>query len=101
HKLIVVDRSSRILASVRRDIPEAVCVLNDISVSPLSPPADVIIAFNVICRLEQPEAGMAHVKAALRPMGLLLMDDRSAEAHMDRNMFAQVAPKTYRLSEQS
>src|SRR5262245_41855899 len=50
HKLVVVDRSSRILASVRRDIPEATCVLNDISISPLSLQADVIIAFNVICR---------------------------------------------------
>lgn len=99
HQLIVVDRSARILASVRRDIPEAVCVLNDISSSPFSLQADVIIAFNVICRLEQPAAGTNHLTAALRPRGLLLIDDRSAESHLDRNLFAQVAPKTWRRTE--
>jgi hypothetical protein len=62
--------------------------------------AEVIIAFNVICRLEQPAVGMTHLTAALRPGGFLLMDDRSAEAHLAQNLFVQVAPKTYRRTEQ-
>jgi hypothetical protein len=96
HKLIVVDRSKRILAAVRRDMPWATCILADISAAPLAVPADVIIAFNVVCRMEDPIAGMRHIAGALRGGGLLLIDDRSAEANMDQSQFQKIAPKTYR-----
>jgi SAM-dependent methyltransferase len=101
HRLIVVDRSQRILAAIRHDIPGATCILSDICAARLPVQADVIIAFNVVCRLEHPATGMSHIAQALRGGGLLLMDDRSAEAHLDRTLFASVAPKTYRKLEAS
>jgi SAM-dependent methyltransferase len=96
HRLIVVDRSQRVLAAVGRQVPAAECHLLDISFQPAPQQADVVIAFNVICRLDDPEAGMAHVAAAVRPGGWLLIDDRSARTHLNvHTAFTPVAAKTY------
>lgn len=85
HRLVVVDRSRRVLAAVRRDLPNADCHCVDVSREAIPVVADVVIAFNVICRLDDPVAGMAHVAVAVRPGGLLLIDQRSAEAQLHRH----------------
>ncbi|MBN2562261.1 MAG: methyltransferase domain-containing protein [Phycisphaerae bacterium] len=97
HRLIVVDRSQRILAAVARDVPQAECHCLDITFQPLPTTADVVIAFNTICRLDDPPAGMARVVAAVHPGGWLLIDDRSAARHLKAwPEFAPVAPKIHR-----
>ncbi len=97
HELIVIDRSRRILATIRQQLPEAKCLLVDISFQRPSVEADVVIAFNVVCRLDDPAAGMANVASAVRSGGWLLMDDRSAEAHLSPSLgFENVASKIYR-----
>ncbi|HKQ49263.1 MAG TPA: class I SAM-dependent methyltransferase [Phycisphaerae bacterium] len=97
HELVVVDHSRRILSAVRTQLPQAKCLLTDISFQRPSVEADVVIAFNVVCRLEDPGAGMANIVAAVRPGGLLMMDDRSAEAHLwPLHRFTSIAPKIYR-----
>lgn len=98
HELVVADLSQRVLAAIARDLPGTTCHCVDISFQPLPLTADVVVAFNVICRLEEQAArGMAGVAAAVRPGGWLLMDDRSAEAHLSNHPgFVHVAPKTYR-----
>ena len=99
HRLVVVDRSRRVLAAVRRDLPQAAVHRLDLNREPLPEQADVVIAFNVICRLDDPAAGMKHVAAAVQPGGWLLMDDRSAAAHLAASFgFDKVAPKTHRRS---
>lgn len=98
HRLIVVDRSPRVLAAATRQLPGAECHCIDIMTSSLPVRADVVIAFNVICRLQDPATGLGHVVRSVRPGGWLLMDDRSAQAHL-LPMYAEflpVAPKTYR-----
>ncbi len=102
HDLVIVDRSRRILSTVRQQLPQAKCLLVDISFQRPSVEADVVIAFNVVCRLEDPTAGMANIVAAVRPGGLLLMDDRSAEAHLaPLHRFENIAPKIYRRASSS
>lgn len=97
HRLVVVDRSQRVLKAVARDVPEVECRCVDIEITPLPLVADVVVAFNVICRLTDPAAGMRQVADAVRPGGWLLMDDRSAEAHLrERGDFVAVAPKIHR-----
>lgn len=98
HELVVADRSQRVLAAVARDLPRATCHCVDISFQPLPVTADVVVAFNVVCRLEaRADRGMAAVAAAVRPGGWLLIDDRSAAAHLaDRQEFVRVGSKTYR-----
>jgi SAM-dependent methyltransferase len=97
HDLVVVDHSRRILAAVRWQLPQAKCLLTDISFQRPSVEADVVIAFNVVCRLDDPAAGMANIVAAVRPGGLLMMDDRSAEVHLaPTHRFECIAPKTHR-----
>lgn len=97
HRLVVVDCSQRVLSAVARSLPRAECHQVDITAQPLPVQADVLIAFNVICRLNDPPAGMARVVAAVRPGGLLLMDDRSAQIHLSAYpQFAVVAAKIYR-----
>lgn len=97
HDLVVVDHSRRILSAVRQQLPHAKCLLTDIAFQRPSVEADVVIAFNVVCRLDDPAAGMANIVAAVRPGGLLMMDERSAEAHLSpRHRFECIAPKTYR-----
>jgi SAM-dependent methyltransferase len=99
HRLVVVDRSRRVLAAVARDVPHAECHCLDITFLPLPTAADVVVAFNVICRLDDQPAGMAHVAAAVRPGGWLLIDDRSATAHLKAgSRFTSVAPKIHRRS---
>jgi SAM-dependent methyltransferase len=96
-RLVVVDRSRRVLAAVARDLPGAECHRVDITAAPLPASGDVVVAFNIICRLDDPAAGMAHVAAAVRPGGWLLIDDRSAEAHLEAEFgFERVAPKIHR-----
>ena len=56
HRLIVADRSQRVLAAVTRDLPQAECHCVDITFQPLPLTADVVVAFNVICRLDDPAA---------------------------------------------
>lgn len=82
HRLVVIDRSQRILAAVARQLPQAECHCVDISFQPAPVEADVIIAFNVICRLERPEDGLANIMPALRPGGWLLIDDRSVAGRL-------------------
>lgn len=98
HKLVVADRSQRVLATIARALPQAVCHCVDISREPLPLRADVVVAFNVVCRLEDRAAeGMGHVAAAVRPGGWLLIDDRSASIHLSKyQAFILVAPKIYR-----
>ncbi|RIK67508.1 MAG: hypothetical protein DCC65_06680 [Planctomycetota bacterium] len=90
HRLVVIDRSQRILRAVGRQLPRAECHCVDISFQRPPVEADVLVAFNVICRLENPAAGLANVVSALRPGGWLLMDDRSAEGRIDR--FPDIRP---------
>lgn len=97
HRLVVVDMSRRVLAAVSRDCPRAECHCIDITFQALPLTADVVIAFNVICRLQEPAAGMAHVAAAVRPGGWLLIDDRSAAAYLKPfSQFTPGAPKIHR-----
>jgi len=97
HDLIVVDRSRRILEAVRRHLPTAECHLVDISFQAIPVTADVVVAFNVICRLAEPVAGLARVAAAVKPGGWLLIDDRSADAHIPAHpAFHRVARKIHR-----
>lgn len=97
HDLVIVDRSRRILSAVRKQLPQAKCLLADISFQRPSVDADVVVAFNVVCRLEDPTAGMANIVAAVRSGGLLLIDDRSAEAHLSSShRFEKIAPKIHR-----
>lgn len=90
HRLVVIDRSQRILDAVGRQLPPAECHCCDISFQRPPVDADVLVAFNVICRLEDPGAGIANVVSALRPGGWLLMDDRSADGRIDR--FPDIRP---------
>lgn len=97
HRLVVLDRSQRILSAIRRQLPNVSCHCVDISFQRPPEEADVIIAFNVICRLDDPAAGLANVTSALRPGGWLLMDDRSAEGRIDRYPDVRaVEPKIWR-----
>ena len=94
HRLVVVDRSRRVLAAVARDLAAAEGHCVDITREPLPTQADVVVAFNVICRLDDPAAGMRHIAEAVRPGGWLLIDDRSADVYLcGRTDFAVVAPK--------
>jgi hypothetical protein len=98
HKLVVVDLSQRVLDAVAADVPDAICHCVDISFQPLPIRADVVIAFNIVCRLEDRAAtGMIHVADAVLPGGWLQIDDRSADAHLaPLGQFVGVAPKTHR-----
>lgn len=80
HRLVVIDRSQRVLAAVARDLPESITHCVDISTTPIPISADVVIAFNVVCRLDPAcqADGMRRVAAAVRPGGLLMIDDRTA-----------------------
>ncbi|MFQ5412653.1 MAG: hypothetical protein ACE5EC_10155 [Phycisphaerae bacterium] len=97
-RLIVIDRSKRVLDAVQRDLPDAIRHCVDISFQPIREQADVVVAFNIVCRLEEKAAiGMAHIAEAVRPGGWLLIDDRSAEAHLANHAhFRRVAPKIHR-----
>lgn len=96
HELIVADVSPRVLDAVRRTLPQARCHRVDLSKEPLPFSADVIIAFNVLSRIEDGAAAIRHVLAGLKSGGLLLMDDRSAGRLLPKDGFESVAPKTYR-----
>ncbi len=99
HRLVVVDRSRRVLAAVQRDLPLAETYCMDISREAIPEQADAVIAFNVVCRLDvdaQP-IGMSHVTSAVRPGGLLLIDDRSARANLPGDgLFVTLGNKTHR-----
>ena len=99
HDLIVADRSRRVLAAVARDVPTARCVPCDLSLGGPGVVADAVIAFNIVCRLERPAEGMRHLIDCVRPGGLLLIDDRSAEAHLPKSQFVEIAPKTHRRTD--
>jgi SAM-dependent methyltransferase len=97
HDMIVIDRSSRILAAVARRLPESRRFLLDVQQKAPPEQADVVVAFNIICRLDDPEQGIRHVAAAVRTGGYLLIDDRSAAAHLEPlGGFTNVAPKIHR-----
>ncbi|HWL94844.1 MAG TPA: hypothetical protein VNT79_15100 [Phycisphaerae bacterium] len=99
HRLIVVDRSRRVLAAVSRDLPAVVVHCHDVAHDPIPAEADVVIAFNVVCRLplELQADGMRHVAFVVCPGGLLLLDDRSARTHAALlEDFDPLAEKTYR-----
>jgi len=96
HELVVADRSQRVLAAVKRELPTARCINCDLSLSSPGVQADAVIAFNIVCRLEQPGIGLQHLIESVRPGGLLLIDDRSAHAHLPAGSFIEIAPKTHR-----
>lgn len=97
HKLIVIDRSQRVLAAVRRDLPSATCMTVDIAAGTIQEQADVVIAFNVVSRIDDGRRAMQCLAAAVRPGGLLLIDDRSAGRWLaEFPQFVPVAEKTYR-----
>jgi len=96
HRLVVVDRSRRVLAAVARDLPTARCIQADLEQCPRLDPADAVVAFNVICRLANPAAGLAAVAEAVRPGGWLLIDDRSAAHLAGRADFLAVGDKIHR-----
>lgn len=99
HDLIVVDRSRRVLEGVKRDLRNALVHCVDISRDSIPARADVVIAFNVVCRLEPAlqSRGMSVVSNCVKAGGWLLMDDRSAKAHLiDRGEFEAISEKTYR-----
>lgn len=99
HRLIVVDRSRRVLDAVARDVPHASCRCVDITIQPMPEQADVVVAFNIVCRLgDQAPLGMAHIAGAVRPGGWLLIDDRSAGRYLEGTPvgFNRVANKTWR-----
>jgi len=96
HRLAVVDVSPRVLLAVSRDLPHARCERIDLSNTPLPFRADVIIAFNVICRVADTQAAMQNLLAGLAADGLLLIDDRTARRLLPADRFTQIAPKTYR-----
>lgn len=98
HELIVVDRSRRALAAVARDLPIARCIPCDLVLSSPDAQADAVIAFNIVCRLEHPAQGMKHLIDAVKPGGLLLIDDRSSQAHLPAGQFTEISPKTHRRS---
>lgn len=105
-ELTVVDRSARVLEAVARDLHGARLLQVDIaaqlitlaptdsSAAPLI--ADVVIAFNVICRSSDPPRAMQHVVDVIRPGGYLLVDDRSAASCLLEHPFEHVAPKIHR-----
>lgn len=95
HRLIVVDRSERVLAAVGRDLPTACCIRADLEQCPQLDPADAVVAFNVVCRLTRPAAGLAAVAEAVRPAGWLLIDDRSAVHLTGRGDFLPVGNKIH------
>lgn len=99
HDLTVVDRSARLLEAVRRDIPEAITHVVDLGLNAPPARADVVIAFNIVSRLDDRAAdGINHLLTVLRGGGWLLIDDRSAKAHLANNpRVSQVAPKTHRV----
>lgn len=96
HELAVVDLSHRVLAAVARDLPAARCARVDLSCAPIPFVADVIIAFNVVSRIADGQAATDRLVDALRPGGLLLMDDRSADRFLPRARFETIADKTHR-----
>lgn len=99
HDLIVADRSRRVLEAVAAQLPDAQCLLVDITFQDLQIAADVVVAFNVICRLDDPAAGMQRAALAVKPGGLLLIDDRSAKKHLVAYAeFQPLCAKTYRRS---
>ena len=97
HEMIVIDRSSRILAAVKRRLPSAQTILLDVQAQPPPMQADVVVAFNIVCRLDDPRRGMTHVASAVRAGGYLLIDDRSSSAFLEPlGGFANVASKIHR-----
>lgn len=74
----IVDRSQRVLRAVAEDLPDAAFHEIDIARQSIPVAADVVVAFNVVPRTDDPPAAMRHVAAAVRPGGYLLVDDRSA-----------------------
>lgn len=105
-ELTVVDRSARVLEAVARDLPGVRRLQMDIATQPITPAAinasaapllaEVVIAFNVICRSSDPPRAMQHVIDVIRPGGYLLVDDRSAAACLLEHPFEHVAPKIHR-----
>ncbi len=97
HRLVVVDRSRRVLSAVRSELPQAECHRVDIASGSMPTNAEVLIAFNVVCRLDDPATGMRHLVDAVKPGGWMLIDDRSAKAQSDiLSDFTVVAPKIHR-----
>lgn len=96
HHLTVADVSPRVLAAVARDLPRAMTLRLDLSTEPLAAAADVIIAFNVLSRVDEVDRAGANLLAALAIGGLVLMDDRSAGRVLAHGAFEPVAPKIHR-----
>jgi SAM-dependent methyltransferase len=102
HRLVVVDCSLRILKSICASLPSAECHCVDLALSAPPLTADVVIAFNVVCRLHDPAKGMRHVAQAVRPGGWLLIDDRSANSYRSGlSDFEAVASKIHRRASSS
>jgi SAM-dependent methyltransferase len=95
HDLTVVDVSRRVLAAVARDLPTAECRRVDLVREPLGQTGDIVIALNVVSRVSNGHAATAHLANAVRPGGLLLIDDRSAGQFLPADQFRTFAAKTH------
>ncbi|MFO0974272.1 MAG: hypothetical protein U1A27_12655 [Phycisphaerae bacterium] len=94
---VVCDRSARVLAAAGRGLPGAALHRLDLSASPLPERGDVVVAFNVVSRTEDGAAAAEHLTAAVNGGGLLLVDDRSADAHLAGDArFERVGTKIWR-----
>lgn len=98
HRMAVIDRSARVLAAVKRDLPRADVYRCDVVASPLPVLADAVVAFNVVSRTSDPSTATAHIVAGVKPGGLLMMDDRSANEWLTATniAFDRIEEKLYR-----
>lgn len=96
HALTVADVSPRVLEAVSRDLPHARTLRLDLSIEPLVVASDVVIAFNVLSRVDDGARAAANLLASLAVGGLVLMDDRSAGRVLANDAYELVAPKIRR-----
>jgi SAM-dependent methyltransferase len=97
-KLVVFDRSSRVLAAIRRDIPQSELHRGDIVATAPPVVGDAVIALNIVSRTPAPAAAMRNIAAAVKPGGLLAIDDRSAGQWLPASgaTFEPLGDKLYR-----
>jgi len=87
HRLVVIDAHARVLQAARDALPGVACCQVDIGCEPIPYRADVIVCYNVLPVLADGPRAFGHVLAALKPGGLLLIDNRSL-----RQFAPQAAP---------
>lgn len=78
YRLVAVDISRRVLTAVKREYPLTQTYCVDLAREPIPVMGDVVIVFSVLTRTADPPRAMQHVLGSLRPGGLIVIDDRSA-----------------------